>query len=247
MKTVPKLILVLILSFLVVSCGKNIVTTPLATTIPPTATVPQPTPITSTPPTTSSPSPTTPPASTLSPTPIMTPSTITFDFDTGSPTPSVGQNTPFDQTSGGVTANFSSPSDPATFSVQNHDTTFLTLSQFSGNYLYPNSQFRKSLTIKFRQLLTSVTLTFATIEYHGVGEVEEPSTIKLSAYVNSTGTTPVGTASARGSLLSNSFPQGMVTFNSGGQPFNLLVIELLPQARGGTAFLVDSITVTAAS
>ena len=59
---------------------------------------------------------------------------VTFDFDTGVPATSAGQNTPLDQTSGGVTAHFSSPSDPA-FSVQNPGSTQFKLSQFSGDYL----------------------------------------------------------------------------------------------------------------
>jgi len=64
--------------------------------------------------------------------------TITYDFNNGKPVLLEGQNTPFSQTSSGVTAHFSSPSDPAVFSIQSYDTTFYTLSQFSGNYLFDN-------------------------------------------------------------------------------------------------------------
>jgi len=223
MKTVLKLITLLLFAFLAVSCAKT------EGTLPPTTTVP-------------SPSATTPPAM-ASPTPTP-PATVTFDFDSASPAPSVRQSTPFDQTSGGMTAHFSSPADPAAFSVQSRDTTFLTLSQFSGNYLYQNQVFRTNLNIRFSQPLTSIILTFATTDYHGVGEVETPTTIKVTAYMNSTGTTAVGSATAHGSSSSDLFPQGTLSFDSGGRPFNLITMELLPQTPGGTSFLVDNITVT---
>ena len=44
--------------------------------------------------------------------------TVTFDFDSGTPTLSRGQSTPFEQRSGGITAQFSSPTGAA-FSIQN--------------------------------------------------------------------------------------------------------------------------------
>lgn len=50
--------------------------------------------------------------------------TAAFDFDTGFPTFVEGQSTPLNQTSGAITAYFSSPFDPAAFSVQSYDTTF---------------------------------------------------------------------------------------------------------------------------
>ena len=53
--------------------------------------------------------------------------TITYDFNTGQPVLAEGQNTPLNQTSNGVTAHISSPSDPAAFSIQSYDTTFYTL------------------------------------------------------------------------------------------------------------------------
>lgn len=172
--------------------------------------------------------------------------TLTFDFDTGSPAlPAQMSNTPFEQTVGGVTADFSSPSDPAAFSIQNYDTTFFTLSEFSGNYLYPNKSSRTNLYIRFSQTLTSIALTFATIEYHGVGEVDEPTTIKLTAYMDSTGTPAVGSATARGVFAEGyTYPQGTLSFNSGGQPFSMVEIGLLYQQRGATSFLIDKVVVT---
>jgi hypothetical protein len=125
--------------------------------------------------------------------------TFAFDFDTGSPALAAqASNTPFEQTVGGVTAHFSSPTDPAAFSIQNQDTTFFVLPQLSGNYLYQNESSRTKLRIEFSRALINITLTFATIEYHDVGEVDQPTTIELTAYVHSAGTPAVGSATARG-------------------------------------------------
>ena len=117
-----------------------------------------------------------------------TPFIVSFDFDNCTPVLSMGQSFPFNQTSGEVTAYFSSPSDTSVasaFSVQSYDTTFTKLSQFSCKYLYDNKPSRDSLDIMFSQQLTSITLTFATVEYN-----TEPSNINLIAYKDSIGTSP---------------------------------------------------------
>jgi len=169
--------------------------------------------------------------------------TVTFDFDTGFPLLAETQNTPLNQTSNGITAYFSSPSDTSVapaFSVQSYGTTFTKLSQFSGKYLYDNKPSRDSLDIMFSQQLTSITLTFATVEYH-----TEASNITLTAYMNSIDTTPVGWTTSRGTFSNALYPQGMLSFNSGGQPFNLVRIEIPYQGpSGATNFFVDNIIVT---
>lgn len=98
----------------------------------------------------------------------------------------------------GVTAHFSSPWDPAAFSIQNQGTTFFVLPKFSGNYLYQNESSRIKLRIESSRTLISITMTFATIEYHDVGEVDQPTAIELTAYLDSTVTPAVGSATARG-------------------------------------------------
>jgi len=177
-----------------------------------------------------------------------TPLTVSFDFDTGTPSLSMGQSIPFNQTSGEVTAYFSSPSGSTAFSVQSDSTTFYKLSQFSGKYLYDNSPLRDSLEIKFSHYLSSITFSFATIEYRG-SSGDEPSNITLTAYNDSTATTPVGSAMSRGTWPSGgeSHPQGTLTFNSGSREFNLVKIEIPYQApRSALDFLVDNIVVTTA-
>jgi len=172
--------------------------------------------------------------------------TITYDFNNGQPALFEGQNTPLNQTSSGLTTYFSSPSDPAAFSIQSYDTTFYILSQFSGNYLFDNKIVRDKLYISFSQPLTDISLTFATAEYYGAGHVDEPSTMKVTAYSYKNGVlTIIGSNTAKGIVTNNTFPQGILSFTTQ-QSFNFIEIEMLPQQPGGTDFLIDNIIVTTA-
>ena len=164
--------------------------------------------------------------------------TVTFDFDSGTPTLFTGQSVPFDQTFGGVTAHFSSPQG-SVFSVQTDASTHYQLSQFSGNYLYPNNLDRNYLDIKFSKQIRRITLTFATADTH---QTELPTAIQLTAYADSTGTPPVGSTTTRGTYGTDTFPMGTLSFTSS-KPFNLVEIVLPPQPLGITDFLVDNITV----
>jgi hypothetical protein len=159
----------------------------------------------------------------------------------------MGLGTPFDLVSDGLSAQFSSPGDPSAFSIQSRDTTFLVLSTFSGKYLYQNGVSRTSLQIRFNRPMAAVNLDFATLEYHGPGNVDTPSSIKLNAYLDSTMSTPLGTTTARGTLVGDTYPQGKLTFSSSGQAFNVVTIEILFVANGATAFLIDNILATPAA
>ena len=212
--------------FYLISCTAPVTTTPPAsTTATPTSTV------------------STTPTITVTPTPTQV-TVITYDFDSGTPGIVPGVPTPFDYIQGGLTAHFSSSSDPAAFSVQNPDSTFVKLTRFSENYLNDNNAFLNTLEIKFSQSVRGIELTFATADYHGVGEVEIPTSLKLTAYLESTTKTVVGTATANGAFTSDTFPQGKLSFASGNDPFNLVVLELVPQPKGTTFFLVDTIIIT---
>jgi len=150
------------------------------------------------------------------------------------------------QTSNGLTAHFSSPSDPATYSIQSYDTTFYTLSQFSGNYLFDNKIVRDKLQISFSQPLSNITLTFATAEYYGAGHVDEPSIMKVTTYLyNNGGNKMIGSNTAQGIVTDNIFPQGTLSFSTQ-KSFNFVEIEMLPQQPGGTDFLIDNVVVTTA-
>ena len=174
--------------------------------------------------------------------PPSTESAVTFDFDTGDSFLAEGQNTPFNQTSDGITAYFRSSSDSVAgspFSIQRYETTFITLSQFSGKYLYDNKPSRDALEIGFSQQLNGISLTFATYEYQ-----TGPTDITLTAYMNSADNPPVGSASARGTILTGLYPQGILSFDSSGKPFNMVRIEISSEDSGETTnFFVDNIKV----
>lgn len=169
-------------------------------------------------------------------------STVSFDFDHGYPLLAETQNTPLNQTVSDITAHFSSPSDTVTapaFSIQSYDTTFIKLSQFSGKYLYDNKPSRDTLEIEFSQQLESVTLTFATVEYR-----TDPSNIKLTAFLGSSDTSPVGSTTASGTYQTGLYPQGILSFDSADKPFNLLRIEIPFQGTESPPnFYVDNIVI----
>lgn len=163
-----------------------------------------------------------------------------FDFDTGMPTLNWGHGTPLEQTTGGILAQFSSPTLGAQgFSTQSAGTTFFHLSQFAGLYLYPNSVFNPQLEIHFSEPLTSISFTYATADFQ---QVEIPSTVRVTAYVDATGTAAVGSASSHGTYAGDTMPMGTLTFNSGA-PFNVVLIEITWSPQGASDLLVDNIVV----
>lgn len=167
----------------------------------------------------------------------------TFDFDTGAPPLSAGQSTPLSQTSGGVIAYFTSPTIGANgFSIQTDSSTQFHMSQFFGNYLNPNSVYSPALDIEFNRELTSISFTFATADFN---QVEVPTTIKLTAYQGSTGTTPIGSATAHGTYAGDTMPMGTLTFSST-TPFNVVEITIPPAPAAASDFLADNFTVTVA-
>jgi hypothetical protein len=153
-------------------------------------------------------------------------------------------STPLSQTKEGITAQFSSSSDPAGFSVQSYSTTFYKLSQFQGNYINDNKPTRDILEISFNRPLNSVTFTFATFEFDR-GPTSQPSYILLTAYMDSTAN-QIGSTTARGTWPSggDAYPQGTLTYNSANGPFNLIRIELPYQGlESSVDYLIDTITI----
>ena len=181
---------------------------------------------------------------------ILTPtafgaSSITFDFDSGSPVPSLGSPTPFSYSSGGITASFSSPSPLGSFSVQDGSTlpVVAQLSLFSGQFLSPDSTSRATLDIHFDQQLTSVSLTFSTAQSTAV---ETPNPLTATAYLGSTAGPIVGSPVTRsGSFLfgSEPMPTGSLSVTSdAAHPFDTLRISL--GAGGASGILLDNLVVT---
>ena len=74
-----------------------------------------------------------------------------------------------------------------------------------------------------------------------------PTTIKLTAYVDSNKSVAVGSATAHGTYANDTMPMGTLSFASGGQPFGLVELILPFQQNGATAFLVDSVVATLAA
>ncbi len=166
--------------------------------------------------------------------------TVVFDFD--APGLTAGQGIPLLLTSQGVTALFSSPGG-AVYSLQRDSTTGFNLSQFSGLYLYPNTTEPNPLDIQFGQPLGAIALTFATADFQ---QVEVPTTVQLTAYLDSTGSAPVGSATAHGTYAGDTMPMGTLTFSSA-VPFNLVRLEIPSQPNAAVGFLVDNITVATAA
>jgi uncharacterized protein (TIGR03437 family) len=155
------------------------------------------------------------------------------------PVLSEGLGVPFTQTSGGITAQFSSPSGPA-YAIQTAATTGWKFSRFSGKFLTPNNVNRNVLEIRFNPPLTGISFVFAT----GDTEIEVPSTIQLTAYSGSAATPPVGVASTHGRYGSDTMPMGSLTFNSTAAPFNLVQITIPFQPGSTNVFLIDNISVS---
>jgi uncharacterized repeat protein (TIGR02543 family) len=162
--------------------------------------------------------------------------TVTFDFDSGSPVLTNGQTTDFYQTSGGLTAHFSSSLDPA-FAIQDDLTSGYALSRFSANYLFPFVP-GGSLEIQFSRQLNSISLTFATLE---LPSLDPPASVQLTAYKGASGSA-VGEAIAQGAFMNDSLPMGVVTLRSAGT-FDRVLIQVAPTSPTATDVLVDNITV----
>jgi hypothetical protein len=202
---------------------------------------------------TSTPTITLAPTPTSTPTPTPTPIIATFNFDSGTPTLTAYQPTPFDQTSNGLTAHFSStadtPSHPA-FSTQTTNSLVsiagvINSQNFSGNFLWPSTINHDSLNIKFSGNVTSITLNFKTAELNDPGPGGTGSIIRVGAYVNSTANVVGNPVTTRGVESNDVYPEGTLSLNLAGQPFNLVVIDL-PIPTGASGFLIDNIIVLTA-
>jgi hypothetical protein len=170
----------------------------------------------------------------LGPTSSAAAQTVTFDFDTATPTLTTFQNLPLDQTIGGVSARFSAVS--GGFSVQSEASTGYRLSQFSGHYLFPNTTRGSALRIQFSQELTAITLTFATTDYLPAA----PNPVVLTAFsATPAGTNAVGSTTLGGTYGGDTFPMGTLNFDFGSALFNR--VELRVQSGADATFLVDNV------
>ncbi len=96
--------------------------------------------------------------------------------------------------------------------------------------------------------LTSISFVFKTAELRDPGLGGTGSPIRLTAYINSV-SSPVGSPVTVNGIETpfDNYPEGTLTFNSGGQPFNLVEIDLpYISAEGATGFVIDNIIVITA-
>ena len=117
--------------------------------------------------------------------------------------------------------------------------------KFSGLFLWPSTINRDRLDITFSQSITSISFVFKTAELHDPGPGGTGSPIRLTAYMNSL-STPVGSPITVNGVETpyDNYPEGTMTFNSNGQPFNLVEIDLpYISAEGATGFIIDNISV----
>lgn len=160
----------------------------------------------------------------------------TFDFDTGTPALALTQALPFDQSAGGILANFSFQT--YSFTLANDTSTGYSFAKLTGNYLCSNSS-AAVLEISFSQPIVGLSFLFATLDSQ---DVITPSTVQLTAYQQSPGSAPVGTEMAAGTYdPSETYPTGSLSFKSA-VPFKSVRIEV-PGALAN--FLVDNIAVNA--
>lgn len=148
-----------------------------------------------------------------------------FNFDNVT----LGTETNFTNTVNGLSANFSSSADPGGFVV--FPSIFATL---TGNVLGdpgPAGKDNLSLDVSFSQVLSSLSLDFATADFN------TPSQFTVSAYDNST---YVGSISAAGMFITGSkFPEAAIDFS--GAAFNNVVIS-----STAPDFAVDNLNATVA-
>lgn len=137
--------------------------------------------------------------------------------------------TPLSVSSGGLMANFSSPSDPAAFIVIN-DSGALT---YTDNVIVTNlpNVSNAELDITFSQPVTSFSAVFAT---------DGPGPLDLTALIGGLGGTTVGSTSQAGTIPAGyPFPEGTITFS--GPSFDSLMIT----DPTDPAFAIGDFSVTA--
>jgi len=147
---------------------------------------------------------------------------VNFDFENpaqfGGSTPGM---TPFTYTIGGLTATFSSTSDPGAFVVA--PSIFQTL---TGNVLFGDGG---DLTIAFSSPQSSISLNFASFD---------TTPLLLTASLGGFGFNG-NTSSATGSQPPGTdFPEGSISFSGG--PFDSVLLS-------GPGFSIDNVTVTSSS
>ncbi len=81
------------------------------------------------------------------------------------------------------------------------------------------------------------------MDSHSTGEADIPTTLRLTAYENSTKTSMAGIATAMGTFANEAYPQGLLSFGTDDRNFDTIELELIRQPRGTSIFHLDNIVV----
>ncbi len=103
----------------------------------------------------------------------------------------------------------------------------------------------KPLFSHFSRNLTRISFVFKTAELHDPGPGGTGSPIRLIAYINSLSTSVGSPVIVNGvETAFDTYPEGTLIFNSNGQPFNMVEIDLpYISAEGATGFIIDNVIV----
>ncbi len=166
----------------------------------------------------------------------MLPQTALFDFDTGWPSVGQGQGMPGTQSNNLLTAAFSTIG--GGWSIQTRQSSVIGAPpSFSGNFLYPSTWW-SSFQIQFSAPITNLAFDFMTGDVSS--EYNTPSTVRITAYTNSTATPAVGSGTAQGTWANGAYPDGHINFSSA-TPFTIVTIDIAPIGLVSGFLFVDNI------
>ena len=172
----------------------------------------------------------------------LLPQTALFDFDTGLPSVAQGQGLPGTQSNNLLTAAFSSIG--GGWSMQTRQSSVIGAPpSFSGNFLYPSTWW-SSFQIQFSLPVTNLALDFMTGDI--ASEYNTPSTVRLTAFTNSTAMPAVSSAAAQGGWNHGAYPDGHIGVASA-TPFTIVTVDIAPIGVVSGLLLVDNIVAQRAS
>ncbi len=166
----------------------------------------------------------------------MQPQSALFDFDTSWPPVSQGQGLPGSQSNNLLTASFSSLG--GSWSIQTRQSSVIGAPpSFSGNFLYPGTWW-SSFQIQFSAPITNLAFDFMTGDVSS--EYNTPSTVRITAYTNSTATPAIGSGTAQGTWANGAYPDGHLNFASS-TPFTLVTVDIAPIGVVSGLLFVDNL------
>lgn len=166
----------------------------------------------------------------------LLPQTAIFDFDTGYPTVAPGQGMPGSQSNRLLAAYFSTIA--GGWSMQTRQSSVIGAPpSFAGNFLYPSTWW-SSFQIQFSEPITNLAFDFMTGDVSS--EFNTASTVRITAYTNSTATPPIGAGTAQGTWANGAYPDGHINYCST-TPFTIVQIDIAPVGVVSGLLFVDNL------